>query len=167
VVASSSSSSDTTTWLTHTEAADVCRVSYNTIKNWVQRGHLHPETALRRLVSGAHREVLVFDPRELAKMARRKGDVNPNDAGEIAARAFELFETGKSLREAVMALRETLPKVEELHEQWMRSGGSELVITPVARRELERLVGPFDGVAGLVQRVEALMSQTENDGAPG
>jgi len=164
VVASSpSSAGDTTTWLTHTEAADVCRVSYNTIKNWVQRGLLHPKTALRTLVSGAHREVLVFDPRELAKMARRKGDSNPNDAGEISARAFELFETGKSLREVVIALRETLPKVEELHEQWMRSGGSELVITPVAQGELERLVGPFEGVAGLVQRLDELMSKTDVD----
>lgn len=125
---------------------------------------MHPLTALRRLVSGAHREVLVFDPRELAKMARRKGDANPNDAGEIAARAFELFETGKSLREAVIALRETLPKVEELHEQWMRSGGSEIVITPVAHRELERLVGPFEGVAGLVQRLGELVNKDEDRG---
>lgn len=140
----------------------MCRVSYNTIKNWVLKGLLHPQRAMRMLPHGAQREVQVFDPRELSKMARRKIDVHGNDAGEIAARAFELFETGKSLREVVIELRETLPKVEELHEQWLRSGGSELVITPVAQRELERLVGRFDGVAGLVERV-AEMATTRAD----
>jgi hypothetical protein len=114
---------------------------------------------LRTLASGARRDVLVFNPLELARMARRKADANPNDAGEIAARAFELFEAGKPLRELVIALRETLPKVEELHEQWLRCGGSELVINPVAQRELERLVGPFDGVAGLVQQVSELANK--------
>jgi hypothetical protein len=166
VVASSPSSAiDTATWLTHQEAADVCRVSYNTIKNWVQRGLLHPQRALRTLPNSAHREVQVFDPRELSKMARRKIEAHTPDDGEVAARAFELFESGKSLREAVIELRETLPKVEELHEQWLRCGGSELVITPVAQREFERLVGVFDGVAGLVQRVSELVTTIANQGA--
>lgn len=142
----------------------MCRVSWNTIKNWTKKQLLHPQLALRPLANGAMREVFVYDPRELARMARRKADAN--DAGEIAARAFELFEHGKSLREVVIALRETLPKVEELHEQWTRSGGSELVITSVAKRELEVLVGPFEGVAGLVQRVGELMNRASADSPP-
>jgi hypothetical protein len=152
---------DTTSWPTHTEAADTCRVSYNTIKNWVKQGWLHPQRALRKQANGAYREMTVFDPVELAKMARRKGTAFPNDPGELTARAFELFDEGKTLREVVIIVRAELQRIEELHDQWSRCGGSELVITPFARQELERLIGGFEGVADLVQRVSALATTTK------
>jgi hypothetical protein len=136
-------------------------VSYNTIKNWVNAGRLHPQKEMRLLSNGQRREIKVFNEAELLKFIRRRG---PNEDGEVAARAFELFVEGRSIREMVIALRQTPECIEELHDQWERCGGSELVITPVAQRELERLLGPFVGVADIVERVAELAKKAASQG---
>ena len=128
-------------------------VSYNTIMNWVKAGRLHPQKEMRLLPNGASREIRVFDPVELQKILHRR---DPNEPGELAARAFEMFEEGRPLREVVIALRKTPEYIVALHDHWEWCGGSELVITPVARRELESLLGPFVGVADIVERVAEL-----------
>ena len=131
-------------------------VSYNTIGNWAKKGLLHPAKEMRTLTNGTVREVTVFALNEVMKIARRR---DPDDPGEVAARAFELFAEGRPLRDVVIQLRQAPEKVEALHEQWMSCGGAELVINAVAQRELERLLGPFEGVADLVQRVAELASR--------
>jgi DNA-binding transcriptional MerR regulator len=156
VVTSPSNSEDKPRWLTHTEAADLCGVSYNTVAYWARQGKLHPQKERRTLSNGTVREVTVFDVHEIMKLARRRGrDVNDTD--EVAARAFEMFEDGAPLREVVIKLRKAPERIEALHEQWLNCGGSELVVNPVARRELEHILGPFVGVAELVQRVTELV----------
>ena len=157
----SDSFDDKPRWLTATEAADMAGVSYNTIVNWVNAGRLHPQKQMRRLPNGHHREIKVFNLAELLKFIRRRG---PDEHGEVAARAFELFQEGRQLREVVIALRQTPERIEQLHDQWVDSGGSELVITPVAKRELERLLGPFVGVADVVERVAALVKKAASEG---
>ncbi len=152
----SSKSEDKPIWLSATEAADLCRVAHNTIRNWVKAGHLHPVQQMRVLPSGQRRAVQVFRKSELLKMIERR---DTNEHGEAAARAFELFEQGQSLRQVVIALRQTPERIEELHDQWERCGGSELVLTAVAQRELVRLLGPFDGVADVVQLVAELVAE--------
>jgi hypothetical protein len=67
-----------------------------------------------------------------------------------------MFEEGRPIREVVIALRKTPEYIVALHDHWAWCGGSELVITPVARRELESLLGPFVGVADIVERVAEL-----------
>jgi hypothetical protein len=109
--------------------------------------------------SGSIKEVWVYDPREVARLPKRKLGSVP-DPGEIAARAFELFDDGTPARRVVTLLRETPGKVMELHEQWLELGGSELVIGKVAKAEIERIIGPFDGVAGLVRRLAEVIDNT-------
>lgn len=89
-------------------------VSYNTIVNWVNAGRLHPQKEMRLLTNGQHREIKVFKQAELMKLIRRR---DPNEPGEVAARAFELFQEGRSIREVVIALRQTPERIEELHDQ--------------------------------------------------
>lgn len=160
MVTSPSTSEDKQRWLTHTEAADLVGVSYNTIANWARQGRLNPRKERRTLSNGTEREVTVFNVSEVMRFARRRG---ADDVGELAARAFEMFEHGTSLREVVIKLRQSPERVESLHEQWLSCGGSELVINTVARQALERIVGGFQGVAELVERVTELASRAGGD----
>ena len=136
-------------------------VSYNTIVNWENAGRLHPQKEMRLLTNGQHREIKVFNQAELLRLIRRRA---PDDHGEVAARAFELFQEGRAIREVVVALRQTPERIEQLREQWEDCGGCELVITPVAQRELERLLGPFVGVADIVERVAELAKKAAGQG---
>jgi hypothetical protein len=149
---------DTSTWLTCAQASDLLAVSENTIRTWKRNGRLTPRTAPRTQPGGTVLEVQVYDPRELTAMGARGGRVvAPGDAGELAARAFELFDDGVPLRRVVTRLRETPARITELHDQWTELGGADLVVTEAARAELERFVGPFADVAGLVERVRATL----------
>lgn len=151
---SSKQAVDTDTWLTCAQASDLLGRSENTIRKWARSNVLHPARATRVQPSGASREVEVFDPHELAKIGSRSRIASvPNDPGELAARAFELFDDGKALREVVVILRETPWKISELHEQWADLGGAKLVINQAAQVELQRFLGPFEDVADLVSRV--------------
>ncbi len=152
---------DTSTWLTANQVSDMLNVAHVTIKEWERKGRLHAVMARRQMSNGASREVRVFDPHEIAGIPRRRAVQVLNDPGEIAARAFELFDQGKSNREIVMALREPPDKVQELHEQWFNLGGSEVVLGVVATEEIVRLVGPFDGVVGLVERLRETVALVE------
>lgn len=136
-------------------------VSYNTIVNWVNAGRLHPQKEMRLLTNGQQREIKVFNQAELLKLIRRR---DPNEHGEVAARAFELFNEGRPIRDVVITLRQTPERIEQLHDQWKDGGGSELVITPVAKRDLERLLGPFVGVADIVERVAELVKKAAGQG---
>lgn len=149
---------DTSSWVTRNQAADLIGVSHTTIKNW-DGVHLHPRKARRPLPNGGFREVWVYDTDELSKIPsglRQRARAMPGGQGEIAARAFEMFDEGHPLRRVVISLRETPEAVEVLHDQWMRLGGADVVVGPAARAEIERLLGPFDGVAGLVERIREL-----------
>ena len=153
---------DTTDWLTCTQASDRWAVSENTIRTWSRNGRLHPRSARRTLQSGVVLEVQVYDPRELAELMAARGSARvavPDDPGELAAKAFELFDEGTPLRRVVIRLRETPAKVAELHDQWSELGGAELVVAGAAKSELERFVGPFEDVAGLVERVRAMLGK--------
>lgn len=151
---------DISTWLTINQVVDLIGCAHITVKTWVSKGTLHPRKARRQVGNGSLREVWVFDPREIARVPRRRTSSVPSSPGEIAARAFELFDEGRPDREVVTDLRETPQRVAELREQWMLGGGSEIVIGRVAAQEIARFIGPFDGVAGLVQRLRALHGAT-------
>jgi hypothetical protein len=153
---------DTTDWLTVGQASDRWAVSENTIRTWNRTGKLHSRTAKRTLQSGVVLEVQVYDPRELAALMAARGNPKvaaPGDRGELAARAFELFDEGTPLRRVVIRLRETPATVAELHDQWSELGGAELVVAGAAKAELERFVGPFEDVAGLVERIRATLGR--------
>jgi len=150
---------DTSTWLKCADASDLLRVSENTIRTWARRGYLHPQLARRARLDGAVHEVEVFDPKELAVVAaRRRVPMTAGGPGEVAASAFEMFDGGTSLREVVIQLRQTPQLVAELHDQWLEFGGARLVVGAAAKVELVRLVGEFDDIAGLVDRVSSALA---------
>lgn len=166
---------DTSGWLTCAAASDLAHCSENTIRNWVRHDKLHPRRALRAVGArpdGPVREVDVYDPSEISVMAAalKKASAPPVGPGEVAARAFELFDRGTPIRRVVVELREVPAKVEELHEQWLDCGGSEIVVAGAAREELERLLGPFADVADLVSRATAALARdvevTVEEGTP-
>lgn len=149
---------NTDSWLTAAEVSDACNCSLQTITIYKRRDLLHPRKASRKLPDGTTRIVDVFDPRELPKLPRNRGSsiVSP---GELAARAFEMFDNGRELKDVVVELRAEPSQVSTLYDQWMDLGGSEMVISRAAREELGKLVGPFVGVADLVQRVADLVAR--------
>lgn len=152
---------NTEAWLTCTQVSDLCGISLQTVRNYSRSGGpLKPRRGKRVQDSGSIKEVWVYDPHEVAKLPKRKLRSVPNDPGEIAARAFEMFDDGAPPRRVVTVLRETPARVMELHEQWLELGGSELVIGGAAKKEIERIVGPFEGVANLVERLTSFAGRT-------
>lgn len=137
-------------WLTREQACDLLGVSYNTIGRWERAGKLHPQQ--RRSEKG--HLVYVYEPAELARMpARERGKIH--DPGETCARVFELLDRGHTLREIVIRERLAVNEAEELRERWLECGSGELAIAPAQRAELVRVLGPFETIAELVERVLA------------
>src|SRR5262245_50766069 len=77
-------------------------VSYNTVVNWENAGRLHAHKQMRLLTNGQHREIRVYKEAEVRQFLRRR---DPNEDGEVAARAFEMFQEGRPIREIVIALK--------------------------------------------------------------
>lgn len=132
--------------------------SQQTLANYERRGDLHPQAAYRPDGRGVEHRVIVYNPHELKKLAikLRRHVLQPRDPGEMAARAFELFREGRAMDSVVIELRMRPEEIEQLHAKWMDMGGAELVITPTAKEALEKVIGSFESVAELVDRVARL-----------
>jgi hypothetical protein len=143
-------------WISRAEAARLAGVTVNTIINWQKDEKVQAVADYRRDRGGSERRQWVYNPMELIKLRRPEVAMRSREPGETAARAFELFRDGKSNADVVIALRETPDNVGTLREQWLDMGGSELVINPAMHQALEELVGPFTGVADLVELVAKL-----------
>lgn len=154
---------DTSGWLTRNQSADLLKMSVTTIANYERRGKLHPRYAYRADSRGIEHHVAVYDPEELTRLPRSALYHHPatREPGEIAARAFELFNQGVSIRDVLIELRETPDRVHELHERWLDMGGADLTITKIAKEAFEKLVGPFSDVAGLLSLIAAREKRKE------
>ena len=145
---------DVSTWLTRVQASDLLGVSIKTLKNWEDRGLLHPRSR-----PGTPKEraplVIVYDPHEVAAlpMSLRKRATVRDNPDECAALAFEMFDRGCRLRDAVVKLRRRPEEIERLHEQWLDLGGADSVINEAAHAELARWFGSFSSVPELLERV--------------
>lgn len=102
--------------------------------------------------------MIVYDPKELSSLAVRmnRASVVARDNGEVAAKAYEMFDEGRKEREIVRTLRVTPDAVRELHEKWLDGGGADIVISPTSQEALAKLIGPFDSVAVLVDRLQKM-----------
>lgn len=149
---------DTSSWLTRNEAADALRRSVTTIATYERQGKLNPLHVYRPDSRGIEHRVAVYDPKELVVL--RREDARPlasREPGEIAAQSFELFNRGMTIREVVIELREPPDRVQQLHESWLTTGGSEdtaLTITTAGKEDLERLIGPFTTITELLQLIQ-------------
>lgn len=151
---------DTSGWLTRNQSADLLRMSVTTIANYERRGKLHPQRAYRADSRGIEHSVAVYDPEELLKLPHPiQSAPAVREPGETAARCFELFNQGMTVRETVIELRETPERVRALHETWLDTGGADLTITEGAKGILEQLIGPFSGVAELLSLIEAIVKR--------
>jgi hypothetical protein len=151
---SSKKGDDSSKWLTRNQAADLLGVSQMTLLALERREQLHPRRVMRIDNGGHQRMLYVYDPQELAALPYRARSV-VHTPGEIAARAFELFNEGRLVSEVVVELRQSPDDVEILREKWFNSGGANFVITPGVKLELEKIVGPFADVIGLLELVTA------------
>lgn len=140
-------------WLTRNQAMDLLGVSFNTLLSWERQGLLHVARAERPRPTGKnqYKEVVVYSPDELARLPRRRKA--PLEPGEIVARAFELFDIGASLRDIVIKTRRTPAEIEKLRELWLDNGGTALVVGSTSKARLERIVGSFESVDELVERI--------------
>jgi hypothetical protein len=133
------------------------------VLTWKRRGRIKkPIKARRAHPTGGFRDVDVYDPRDVERLAAERKQTSARDPGECAARVFEMLDAGAPPRTIVTALRLTPHEVEDLRERWMDLGGSDIVIGPAAQAELEKHVGTFDGVAGLVSRVAQIASSVRD-----
>src|SRR5262245_33650081 len=130
---------NTDSWLTANQVSDMRNISLQTVANYKRADHpqdprrkrLNPRRAMRRLRNGSMKQVEVFDPQEVASLPIHRGA--PLDPGELAARAFELFDAGVALKDVVVELRADPGQVNLLFMQWSELGGSEFVIGTAAR----------------------------------
>lgn len=144
-------------WLTRNEVADLLGISVSTIRNLETRELLHGRRVLRAVGDGTERQVMIYDPKEVARVPKKDRYVAIRTPGETVARCFELFDLGKSIREIVIEMREMPELIETYKEKWLDHGGSERVITPLAWDALTDIVGPFDSVADLIARIRTLV----------
>lgn len=145
-------------FLTRTEASDLIGCSKETLVNYERRGLLKQHRAMRADASGLIRMLILYDPVELGRLPRRLAAQGPKP-GEAAARAFELFDLGRPIREVVVEIRELPAQVREWHAEWQQCGGAAITVADVARDQLVALVGEFQDVAGLVERVRVTITE--------
>lgn len=151
---------DTSAWLTRNEVAQFTGIGISTVIAYERRGFLHPRREYRRDTRGAERQTALYNPSEVMELPRRDRATGGRSAGEMTARACELFREGRTDEEVVVELRETFERIQELREKWSDAGGASRVIVPAAWEALERVVGPFKSVTELVEKLEQLKPVT-------
>lgn len=145
-------------FLTRTEAADLIGCTPVTLINYARRGMLTEYRGIREDKRGQVRPLILYDPVQLGRLPR-KSYAPGRDAGECAARAFELFNLGTPLIEVVIEVRELPERVRQWHEEWKLGGGAEVTVTGIQHDHLVQLVGDFKGVAGLIAKTRALVAE--------
>jgi hypothetical protein len=153
---------DISNWYTRQESADALRVSVTTIATYEKQGKLNPRYAYRADSRNIEHRVAVYDPEEVRKLHRFGARPDAQESGETAARCFELFNDGKSVRGVVVELRLHPVLVRQLYASWEETGSvqeSGLVITAAAKKDLESLVGDFSTIEGLCKRIQEAVDE--------
>jgi hypothetical protein len=99
--------------LTRGQVARQLGTTTTTVHRMRLRGELHP----KRGADGVYR----YDPAEVIQVAATRGAPGNLSAGQVAARAFTMFDQGGELREIVQALQITPEEVFRLYALWQRS----------------------------------------------
>lgn len=155
---------DVTGWLTANQAIDLLGCSRVTLDRYARQGHIRPAKARRD--PGSVREVFVYCPAELARLPRKYRGTIPSEAGELAARVFELFEKGHPDRAIVLELRQTPQKINELRMEWLDGGGSHIVVAGEAKAAIAEMLGEdFGSVAELIAKLRVRLGGGANENA--
>jgi hypothetical protein len=142
-------------WITRNQAADLLGVSSQILLMWERKGRIHAKMAYRFTTAGRYIEQVVYDPNEIIQLPRRSLRPIAKDPDELAARATELFESGMNDREIVLELRVDYAKVARLRDAWMDAGGATRVLTRDQALAFAELLGPFETLAELLERVRS------------
>ncbi len=118
-------------FLTRSQVASRLGVAITTVRRLENKGRLHPRRTKRGFLFRIE-EINRIEP----GYASRARSPRPLQTGEIAARAFELFEHGKGLRDVVIILRQPPEAVRELYRQYALSG--DLIVPAEIRQQIER-----------------------------
>jgi hypothetical protein len=160
---------DLSNWWTRQATADFLRVSVTTVATYERQGRLSPRYAYRSDSRNIEHRVAVYDPEEVQKLHRFGARPDAQESGETAARCFELFNAGKSMRSVVIELKLRPDLVKQLYASWEETGSvqeSGLVITTAAKMDLERFIGDFVTVEELCKRIQDLFEQAEDEELP-
>lgn len=119
------------------------------------RGRVIAHWAVVPDTSGRLRNTPLYKIEDVLKLPRKAPNPTPENPDELTARAFELFEQGKSIREVIILLRATKEKIDRIHEDWLDVGGAVLTISDPARKALEAELGAFASVEEMIDLVRA------------
>lgn len=145
---------DTRDWYTRNDASETLSISIQTLKNYERRNVLHPRRVLRKDSRGHEQSVVVYNPKELAKLPRSVSrQFASRESGELAAQCFKMFDEGFRIKDVVTELRMHPDEVNEMREKWLDAGGASLTIGDTAKEALEKVIGPFADIPDLVARV--------------
>jgi hypothetical protein len=142
-------------YLTRIEAADLLGTSPASIIQLERHGKLPVHWTVLENALGNMRNAPVYKIEDLLKLPRKDRARNAvHDPDELCARAFELFEKGKTIKQVVIELRASLLKIQELRSQWLEISEPLLEVDEESRQRLVQLLGPFEGAGELVTLVE-------------
>jgi hypothetical protein len=110
--------------LTRYQVADQLGVGVTTVLRMVDRGELHPRPGR----GGIPR----YDPAEVVRLATLRTSPGRRTSGQIAATAFQMFDTGGELKDIVVALALPPEEVLRLYKYWQRSLDDGPLETPLA-----------------------------------
>ena len=125
-IAGSANAGHNVSELTRKQAAALLGVAETSVRR-LEGTHLHP---IRR------GRFVFFDAQEVERCAA-EGTRRQPDSGEIAARAFELFRSGRDFRDVVIELRQTPDRVRQLYREYAL--GSDLLMPAAVRVAIEEL----------------------------
>ncbi len=140
-------------WITRNQAADLLSVSPQILLIWERKGKIIAKTAYRHNAAGNYAEQVVYDPVAVMRLPRRSLRPVAKDPDELAARVTECLELGWSDRDIVLELRVGYEKVARLRDLWMDAGGATRVLTRELADRLAEIVGPFETLAEVVDRL--------------
>ena len=141
--------------MTRNEASDLRGTSPAMLIKHERAGRLIPYYSYEADMGGTMRNLIMYAIDDVLKLPRREHAAVPNDPDELCARAFELFEVGKTITQAVLELRAHYTKVAEFHAAWIEMGGAEIVLSATNCKRLVEIVGSFASADELVDLVQA------------
>ncbi len=99
--------------LTRYQVARQLGVGITTVLRMCQRGELHP----RQGANGVWR----YDPAEVVRLAAMRLGPEKRTAGQTAAAAFDMFDTGVEFKDCVIQLQLAPEEVRRLYREWQSS----------------------------------------------
>ena len=142
-------------WITRNQAAELMGVSPQILIVWERKGRIEGKLAFRQDRAGRFMEQVCYDPTKICMLPRRSLRSVAKDPDELAARVTECLELGWSDRDIVLELRVGYEKISRLRDLWMDGGGATRVITRELADGLAEIVGPFETVAELLERLRS------------